>query len=112
MDGDQIECKFRHDPIRFSRTKNDTIEVIVDKTNTTGQSQKGQLRLRFNQVIDASSGLQKKNKTLIDVPVDSSIIKYPLPESKLPHTGYILKGTIKINTLELVKYMKKYYCNI
>lgn len=103
--GDQIECKFRHDPIRFSRAKNGTIQVKVDKNNTIGPNQKGELRLRFNQVIvgNDASGLPKKNKTLIDVPVNSSFIKYPLPEAGIPHTGYILKGSIKINTLELVR---------
>lgn len=109
---DQIECKFRHDPIRFSRAKNGTIQVIVDKNNTPGQNQKGELRLRFNQVIianDASGLSSKKNKTLIDVPVNSSYIKYPLPETDILHTGYILKGSIKINTLELVRNEKVFY---
>lgn len=116
--GDDLECKFRHDPIRFTQDKNNKTKVLIDPTskqNNNRTNRISSLRLRFKQIADrvdknlveestalkTSTQLQR-NKTLVDVPIRSEPIKYWQPDAEEPNILWTRWATIRINTLELV----------
>lgn len=107
--GDQIECKFRRDPIRFQKAANGSVSVVIEPKVDAA---KDGVRLTFNQIIAGNETSSPKNKTLIDQPVEFSFIKYHITGKQVPESNYILEGSIKINTLELVSFEKSKFMKI
>lgn len=95
--GGQLECRFKHEPLRYSTAQDGSYFVIFDSTNMTNSSEIEKLSLRFNRETPIT-----RKVMLLESALKADKTTFPIPGANRYVYAYKVEGAITIYSLDLV----------
>ena len=97
--GGKLECRFKHDPLRYSTAQDGSYFVVFDSTNMTNSSEIEKLSLRFNRVEQTPIA---RKVMLLERSLKADKTTFPIPGANRYVYAYKVEGAITIYSLDLV----------